>query len=121
MKKIILIILLSVSIVVIQKSTGTQEAHAQEVGLGDIIFENPSIETTSGFLMNELSYSAIKLHMKLSGKETGTDNYEGEKLTTIKRLEELTKTDVIELLNISADKEVALSKYLNDSSKELQK
>jgi hypothetical protein len=42
-------------------------------------------------------------------------------LTTIKKLEELTKTDIITLLAISANKQEALSKYLNDCYQNLQK
>jgi phage shock protein A len=42
-------------------------------------------------------------------------------MATIKRLEELTKIDIIELLNISTDKKDALNRYLNDAQENLLK
>jgi hypothetical protein len=39
----------------------------------------------------------------------------------MQKLEELTKTDIIEVLNLSTNKEEALAKYLADCSQELQK
>jgi len=41
-------------------------------------------------------------------------------LELIKTLEELTKTDVIEILNLSPDKQAALAEYLTDCDKNLQ-
>ena len=98
------------------------EAQTQEVGIGDVIFEKNTSETTNTiFLMNELSYNVIKLHLTIAGKKIELANYEGDTLATIKKLEELTKTDVIGLLSISTNKQEALAKYLNESSQELGK
>ncbi|HBB03745.1 TPA: hypothetical protein DCZ39_02450 [Patescibacteria group bacterium] len=97
-------------------------SHAQEVGVGDIIFEENTAEViTHGFLINELSYNITKLHLFIAEKNIEATNYEGKTLMTIKRLEELTKTDVIGILNLSTNKEEALAKYLSDCNQELQK
>ncbi|MEI8008634.1 MAG: hypothetical protein WCI00_04440 [bacterium] len=71
--------------------------------------------------MNEISYDMVQLHITIAGKDTKVTNYEGEILTTIQKLEELTKTDIIEVLNIATNKEEALTKYLNDCEQNLQK
>jgi len=63
----------------------------------------------------------VQLHITIAGKDTKVTNYEGEILTTIQKLEELTKTDIIEVLNIATNKEEALTKYLNDCEQNLQK
>ena len=107
---------------IFQRYFPIQKVQAQEVWLVDIIFEENIPKTIeSEFLMNELSYNIIKLHLNIAGKNIETVNYESETLSTIKRLEELTKTDIIEVLNISTDKQEALAKYLNDCSQQLQK
>ena len=96
--------------------------HAQEIGVWEIIFEEKAQDTIDhGFLTNELSYTLIKLHLTLAGKDVESVNYEWETLTTIKKLEELTKTDVIQLLNSSADKKAALAKYLTECDENLKK
>jgi hypothetical protein len=61
------------------------------------------------------------MHLVIAEQNIETANYEGETLATIKRLEELTKTDIIETLNLSINKEVALVNYLNDAYQQLQK
>jgi len=95
---------------------------AQEAWLVDVLFEENTTEIVEhGFFMNELSYVILKLHLTVAGKDIETANYEGESLATIKRLEELTKTDVIEVLNLSIDKQEALAKYLTECNQELQK
>jgi len=87
-----------------------------------MLFEENTTEIVEhGFFMNELSYVILKLHLTVAGKDIETANYEGESLATIKRLEELTKTDVIEVLNLSIDKQEALAKYLTECNQELQK
>jgi len=89
--------------------------------IGNVLFETQVTQDVShGFLINELSYNVIKLHLNIAGKNIEIANYEGESLSTIKRLEELTKTDVITLLDLSTDKEQALNKYLADCYQELQ-
>lgn len=106
-----------ISIIALQNTS-----RAEDVGVGDVVFqENVPVIVEHGFLMNELSYNIIKMHLSLAGKNIELANYEGDALTTIKRLEELTKTDIIEILNISINKEEALAKYLTDCDHELQK
>ncbi|EKD24910.1 MAG: hypothetical protein ACD_80C00145G0044 [uncultured bacterium (gcode 4)] len=117
MKKIFVIVLMLTIIIAFQNTS-----HAQEVGVGDIIFEENTAEViTHGFLINELSYNITKLHLFIAEKNIEATNYEGKTLMTIKRLEELTKTDVIGILNLSTNKEEALAKYLSDCNQELQK
>ncbi|MEI6773961.1 MAG: hypothetical protein WCL18_04040 [bacterium] len=68
-----------------------------------------------------MSYTIIKIHLTIAEQNIETANYEGETLSTIKRLEDLTKTDIIEILNLSINKESALINYLNDAYQQLQK
>lgn len=117
MKKIILAILVLISIIAFQSTS-----LAEDVGVSDIVFEEETTQSVEhGFLINELSYTIIKLHLTLAGKNIETVNYQGETLATIKRLEELTKTDVVALLNLSTNKEEVLAKYLTECDQELQK
>lgn len=98
------------------------QSRAQDVGLWDVVFEeNTTSIVEHGFLMNDLSYTIIKLHLIIAGKDIEAVDYEWETLTTIKRLEELTKTDVIDVINLSTNKQEALIKYLTDCDQELQK
>jgi len=105
--------------IMFQSSVKTQ---AETIGLSDIIFEwATTIESVEhGFLMNQLSYTITKLHLVLAGKDIESINYEWATLELIKTLEELTKTDVIEILNLSPDKQAALAEYLTDCDKNLQ-
>ncbi len=109
--------------VIITAFHANSKTQAEDVGLSDVIFEEDTVtqNVTHGFLMNELSYTLIKLHLVIAGKSIETINYEGEILEIIQKLEELTRTDVIELLNMSADKEEALTKYLTECDQNLQK
>ncbi len=117
MKKIIITILMLLTIIAIQKNP-----EAQGVGVGDIIFDgNAGSAVKHEFITNEISYNIINLQLSIAGKNMQTVNYEWDILTNIKRLEELTKTDVIALLDVSPNKQEALTKYLNDCNQELQK
>lgn len=118
MKKIISIGLMAMMILAFQNPS-----HAQGIpGIGDIVFEQTNPDTvTDGFLMNEISYDIINIHLFIAGKDTKAINYEWETLTTIKKLEELTKTDVVQLLNLSTNKSEALAKYLSNADQQLQK
>lgn len=117
MKKAIITVFMLMVIIAFQSPL-----KAQEAGLVDVLFEENTTEIVEyGFLMNELSYAILKLHLIVAEKNIETANYEGESLATIKRLEELTKTDVIEVLNLSINKQEALAKYLTDCDQELQK
>lgn len=122
MKKIIIGILIVLMTWLFQDNSGIQNVQAQEVGIGNVIFEdNNDSLSANDFSINELSYTIINLHLILIEKTSAVGNYEWETLSTIKRLEELTKTDIIEMLDVSTNKEDTLTKYLNDSNKELQK
>lgn len=111
-----------ITIVALQGKSNMQEVQAEEIGIGEIVFEDNDISATENTLfMNELSYTIIKLHLMLTEKTSEISNYESETLTTIKKLEELSKTDIMGVLDISANKEEALAKYLKESSEELQK
>ena len=122
MKKTIIAILVCISTIGMQNSSQAQSIQQPNIGLGEIIFAETNPETTThGIIMNELSYDIIKIHLNIAEKNTETISYESEALTTIQKLEELTKTDIIELLNISSNKEEALASYLNDCEKNLQK
>lgn len=117
MKKIILTALILISIILFQSPS-----QAQEEGLGDVIIEDQTPNLTEhGFLINELSYTAIKLHLLIAGKDLQTINYQGEALETIKNLEVLTKTNVITLLDLAKNKETALTQYLTTCEQGLQK
>ena len=118
MKKIILAVLMFMVIIAFQNTSQAQ----QEVGIGEVIFaDTADTITPQGFLINELSYDAVKLHLSIAEKNIDEKNYEGEVLATVKKLEELTKTDIIEVLNVSVNKEQALTQYLTDCDQQLQK
>lgn len=118
MKKSIAIVIMAITIISFQQSS-----HAEDVGVGEVIFEEVTATKTveHGFFMNEISYEIIKLHLLVAEKDLETADYEWEALATIKTLEELTKTDVIQLLNLSIDKEKTLNDYLNSCNQNLQK
>lgn len=122
-KKILLASIVIISILAIQHSPQAAETlWVETVGLWAIIYEEKNIsEVEHGFLINDLWYTLIKLHMLVAGKDPVQINYQWETLETIKRLEELTKTDIIETLYLAEDKQVALAKYLWDCQQELQK
>ena len=120
MKKSIVIVCMLFSILLFQNHSEAQWIQKQSVGLGDVIFETNN-STGYWLVMNEISYDMVQLHLTIAGKDTKVTNYEGEILTTIQKLEELTKTDIIEVLNIATNKEEALTKYLNDCEQNLQK
>ncbi len=119
-KKFLIIILAAISTLAIQHSLYAQET----VGLNNVVFEEPTNTTTMithGFLINDFSYIAVKLHLYIAGKNIETINYQGEILDTIKTLEILTKTDVITMLDLSDNKEATLAKYLSECNQALQK
>ncbi len=115
MKKIVVIVLLFLALITCQKS------EAQDVGLGKVIFEQANIIAEKWFFINELSYIIITLHLGMAGKNIQGADYVWESLMVTKKLEELSKTNIIEVLSLSIDKEKALTSYLTDCEKELQK
>lgn len=118
MKKIILTAIVAITMIAFQ-----QTSQAEDVGIGEVIFEEPTLTESveHGFFMNEIGYEIIKIHMLIAQKDLETIDYEGEALKTIKTLEDLTKTDIIELLNLSIDKEETLTDYLVACDQNLQK
>jgi len=117
MKKAIIVALMLGSIIALQTPS-----QAEEIGIGDVIFEEQNQERMEhGFLINELSYTAVKLHLLVADKDLAQINNQGEVLETIKRLEELTKTDVITILDLAKNKEEALTSYLKNCDEALQK
>lgn len=122
MKKTLLIVLAGLSILAIQGSSFGVKAETTEIWLGDIIFEEKELTVIEhGFLINDLGYTLIKLHLVIAGKDLQLANYQWEALEVIKKLEQLTKQDIIETLYLAEDKQVALGKYLVECSNELQK
>jgi hypothetical protein len=74
MKKIISIALMAISILAFQNPSHAQETR---VGIGEIIFEESTPEIAEhGFLMNDLSYTIIKMHLTIAEKNIETADYE---------------------------------------------
>jgi hypothetical protein len=90
--------------------------------LGTVIYEEPQVttETTSSVLLNNLSFEAIKIHLSL-GKIISDVNPEGDALVTLKTMEELVKTDIVEALGLSDNKQETLKQYLTQSQEYLGK
>ena len=87
-----------------------------------MVFEDTTTsEITHGFLINDLGYTLIKLHLTIANRDLQLADYQGEALENIKKLEELTKQDIIETLYLAEDKQAALSTYLETCNHELQK
>ena len=122
MKKTVIALLIALSSLALQSWSHAQEIEKGQVGLWPIIFEEQTQpEQTHALFINDISYTLITLHLIIADKDIELLDYQGETLATIKTLEELTKTDVIQLLNISADKQKALSDYLTQCDQTLKK
>ena len=118
-KKISMILIILISICTIQYPL--QAAEIEEPGLKTILFEKETKIINHKSTTSELWYTLIKLHTIATKKDIITINYQWEELEIIKRIEELTKIDIIQLLNLASDKQIALSEYLQNSYKELNK
>lgn len=120
MKKIRVALCICTSILIFQTAT-----QADEIGIGDIIFEETptttQATTTHTFFINEISYKLTKAHLEIAGRNPEKIYYQSETLATIKELETLTKTDIIELLDMANDKEQALHTYIITCEQALQK
>lgn len=122
MKKIIVIIIILMGILAIQYSPNTAKAQIpEEIGVGEIIFEEKSTIPEFMFLTNDIGYTLIKLHLSIADKNLDQANYQWEALATIKKLEELTKKDIIETLYLAKDKKETLLAYLKECQNTLQK
>lgn len=98
-----------------------QGIQKENIWIGDIIFMDTPTETkTDVFIIDEISYNMIQKHLTIAWVKSNTMNYEEETLATIRRLEELTKTDIISILNVSTNKQETLIKYLNDCEQNIQ-
>jgi len=87
-----------------------------------VVFEDTTIsDIEHGFFINDLGYTLIKLHLTIANRDLQFTDYQGEALENIKKLEELTKQDIIETLYLAEDKQGALSAYLETCNHELQK
>jgi hypothetical protein len=96
---------------------------AQEpVGVATVIYDQaqPTVTTTSSLLLNNLSFEAIKIHLSLAGL-TGNINPEGESLDILKNTEDLVKTDIIQALSLSSNKQQTLQAYLTQCEEYLEK
>lgn len=72
MKKILLLILISTSILVTQSSS-----NAEEIGLGNIVFEEKNLQSIEhGIFTTDLSYIITKLHLVIAGKDLDIINYQ---------------------------------------------
>ncbi len=94
----------------------------QEIGIGEILFETENgIQITHSVTSNDIGYTLIALHLMIADRNIYHGEYQSETLETIKKLEELTRQDIIETLYVAEDKHIALSAYLSDCQKWLQK
>ncbi len=97
-------------------------SEAADIGLWEVVFEDTIIsEIEHGFLINDLWYTLVKLHLTIASRDLQFADYQGEALENIKKLEELTKQDIIETLYLAEDKQAALSTYLETCNHELQR
>ena len=96
-------------------------AEVEEPWLKTILFEKQAEDITHGFTTSELWYTLIKLHTLAAEKDIITINYQWEELKIIKKIEELTKNNIIQLLDLAPDKQIALSEYLKASYETLNK
>lgn len=118
-KKICIALSIVVGIFMIQHSPHAEKI--EEVGLNTILFEQKPEQNIHGFSTSNISYTLIQLHTRAAWKDSFNINYQWEELEIIKNIEELTKANVITLLDLAPNKQVALSAYLQASYKALNK
>lgn len=97
---------------------------AQDIGINDVIYQEPSqqesIQSPTITLVNNISFELIKKHLTIAGiveNITPSD----EALTVIKGLEDLLKTEIIQALSFSEDKQNTLTTYLTQCNEYLEK
>jgi len=96
----------------------------ENIWLSDVIYtswENFDSINEQPSLLNEISFDTVKLQLEIWWIDTNFLDTEWNTLWTIKRLEELTKTDIISVLEFTNDKNAALEKYLSETNFELDK
>jgi ABC-type proline/glycine betaine transport system substrate-binding protein len=75
MKKIIIIAMICINIIAIQHTIHAQEE--EDIGIGQVIFaDKEAIIQEDSFLINELGYNIIKIHLSIAEKNIETINYE---------------------------------------------
>ena len=115
------------TIIGFQSPSGSMQVEAQsmkeeQVWLDDVIYDTQTPgDISHGFIIDEISFDIIRLHIGIAGKEIQNNPYWSETMTVIKNLEELTNTDIIGLLDTSTDKKEALARYLANCQENLQK
>ena len=96
---------------------------AQEpVGVGTVIYQDATADTTTivaPTMINNLWFEAIQIHLDLANI-TGEANPEGWELLTLKTIEDLVRTDIIQALSLSTDRQATLQKHLSDSSNAIE-
>ncbi len=94
---------------------------AQDIGITKILeATNDNIATTNNILPNNIAFEIIKQHIYLAHLPK-TINPEEEWLATLKEVEELSKTDIVQALTLAADRQSTLSTYLTQVQKALEK
>lgn len=97
---------------------------AQTVSVDTIIYQDGSAavnaQNMQTILPNNIAFETIKIHLRLAN-QTNDINPEEDSLATLKQLQELTQTDVIEWLSMATDKQKMLSDYLGQSNIALEK
>ena len=71
-------------------------------------------------MLNDISFAAVKIHLDLAHL-TGDVNPEGDSLITIQTIESLVKTDIIEALNLSTNRQKTVQDYISQCSIYLEK
>jgi hypothetical protein len=97
---------------------------AQTVSVDNIIYQDGSttanMQNIQTILPNNIAFETVKLHLRLASL-TSNINPEEESLVTLKQLQELSQTNVVEGLSIATDKQKMLSDYLSQSNTALEK
>lgn len=97
---------------------------AQTVSVDTIIYQDGSAaantQNMQTILPNNIAFETVKLHLRLASI-TSDINPEEDSLATLKQLQELTQTNIIEWLSMATDKQQMLSDYLSQSNIVLEK
>jgi len=99
-------------------------SHAQTPGLWGVIYEDKTTTIASASpvnLINQISFDIIQIHLMIAGENIQWTEYESQLLSITKQVEELTKTNIISILELSDDKQKALQTYITDTQDALQK
>ena len=93
--------------------------HAQDQsGLGTILYDatgtiTQETTTTPAVLLNNISFELVKTHLKLANIADNASPEE-DMLKTLKTTEDLAKTDILEALRLSNDRQKTLSDYISN-------